>query len=637
MNDQLRRYSAVGLLFAIAGVLCFSLRPILIKLAYAWSQDPVTLLALRMAFAAPFFVGVAFWSGRSGANEPIGRRDFMLVIGLGLLSYYAASFLDFLALQYISAGLGRLVLFLYPTIVVVLSALFLARPMTARELVALLLTYAGLALVLLHTVSGKPQRLVSALHSRWRSSVCYAVYLVAGAQVIARVGSLRFSAYAMVAATIACLLQFVVLRPFDALVVPAQVFGYAAVMAIVSTVVPVFLTAEALRRVGANTVAIVGALGPVSTIFLGWLGLEEVMTPIQLARCRSRPRGCAGRQPEAGPITNGFTKGCYCSKDGPANVRSAGARFWPTFGASAFGPAVAPPSTTSVCPVMKPAASLARNKRRVCDVFRLPRARIRLTFREHLFDSGFVAAGESIEDRRRNTARCNAVHANAIAREFERGGACEIHDAGFGRAVRVQVRITFDAGDRRGGDDRTATGCAHRRNRVLDAEEHAAQAHGLRAIPILDGNSFQRPHCAADSGVVEDDVETTERARRTRDERCDVRFERNVGALKHALVAALRCELRNFFAARRVEIRDHDVGARVGKQNRRGAAHAACAAGDDRDLAFQVIHIDPLVLLDRMPNLARCGPRRHRRAVRPARQRGQTIARRNGTVVGREA
>jgi len=282
MNDQLRRYSAVGLVFAIAGVLCFSLRPILIKLAYAWSQDPVTLLALRMAFAAPFFVGVAFWSGRSGANEPIGRRDFMLVIGLGLLSYYAASFLDFLALQYISAGLGRLVLFLYPTIVVVLSALFLARPMTARELVALLLTYAGLALVLLHRVSAS-RNVWYGVALAMGSSVCYAVYLVAGAQVIARVGSLRFSAYAMVAATIACLLQFVVLRPFDALVVPVQVFGYAAVMAVVSTVVPVFLTAEALRRVGANTVAIVGALGPVSTIFLGWLGLEEVMTPIQLA------------------------------------------------------------------------------------------------------------------------------------------------------------------------------------------------------------------------------------------------------------------------------------------------------------------------------------------------------------------
>ncbi len=262
-------------------MLCFSLRPILIKLAYEWAQDPITLLAMRMAFAAPFFVGAAFWSGREAVARPMVRRDFALVVGLGLLSYYAASFLDFLALQYISAGLGRLVLFLYPTIVVVLSALFLARPMTARELVALVLTYLGLALVLLKTVMGS-RSVWLGVALALASSVCYAVYLVAGAQVIARVGSLRFSAYAMVAATIACVLQFVVLRPLGALDVPAPVFGYAAVMAVVSTVVPVFLTAEALRRVGANTVAIVGALGPVSTIFLAWLGLEEVMTPVQL-------------------------------------------------------------------------------------------------------------------------------------------------------------------------------------------------------------------------------------------------------------------------------------------------------------------------------------------------------------------
>jgi drug/metabolite transporter (DMT)-like permease len=281
MSGEPRRHVTVGLIFAIAGVLCFSLRPILIKLAYAWMQDPVTLLALRMAFAAPFFVGVAVWSNRRGATNPLGRRDLGYVIVLGLLSYYAASFLDFLALQYISAGLGRLLLFLYPTIVVLLSALFLSRPITAREIAALLLTYAGLALVLFHSL-GNSREVWLGASLALASSVCYAVYLVAGAQVIARVGSMRFSAYAMVAATVACLLQFVVLRPLGALDVPLPVFGYAAAMAVVSTVVPVFLTAEALRRVGANTVAIVGALGPVSTIFLGWIGLEEVMTPLQI-------------------------------------------------------------------------------------------------------------------------------------------------------------------------------------------------------------------------------------------------------------------------------------------------------------------------------------------------------------------
>ena len=111
-----QRNWTIGLLLAIGGVLCFSLRPILIKLAYAWSQDPVTLLALRMAFAAPFFAGVGDLDAPSQApSAPFRRATWSYVVTLGLLSYYAASYLDFLALQYISAGLGRLVLFLYPT------------------------------------------------------------------------------------------------------------------------------------------------------------------------------------------------------------------------------------------------------------------------------------------------------------------------------------------------------------------------------------------------------------------------------------------------------------------------------------------------------------------------------------------
>jgi drug/metabolite transporter (DMT)-like permease len=281
MSGDPQHGRTAGLLFAIAGVLCFSLRPIFIKLSYAWAEDPITLLALRMAFAGPFFIGVAVWIRKRAPVQALAPREMLYVVLLGLLSYYAASFLDFLALQYISAGLGRLVLFLYPTIVVMLSAIFLRRPMTARELVAIVLTYAGLALVLLHSLGDNRAVWLGAALAMG-SSVCYAVYLVAGSQVIARVGSMRFSAYAMIAATFACLLQFALLRPPSAFIVPAPVYGYAAAMAVISTVIPVFLTAEALRRIGANPVAIVGALGPVSTILLGWIGLEETMTLLQL-------------------------------------------------------------------------------------------------------------------------------------------------------------------------------------------------------------------------------------------------------------------------------------------------------------------------------------------------------------------
>ena len=280
--DRSRGWFAAGLALAIGGVVFFSLRPIFIKLAYAYVTDPVTLLALRMVFSVPFFVAAAFWVRGGASHRPLAGRELAAVAGLGILSYYAASFLDFIALQYIPAGLGRLLLFTYPTIVVVLSAAFLGKRVTRREILALTLTYAGLALVFEQSLQGEHRNFWLGAALAFGSSICYALYLVAGAEVITRVGSVRFTAYAMTAASVACILQFFALRPLSALDLPAPVYGYAIAMAVISTAVPVFMTSEALRRVGANTVAIIGALGPVTTIAFGWLGLEEVMAPLQL-------------------------------------------------------------------------------------------------------------------------------------------------------------------------------------------------------------------------------------------------------------------------------------------------------------------------------------------------------------------
>jgi len=243
----------------------------------------VTLLALRMVFSAPFFIAAALWVRSGTEHRPLAGRELAAVAALGILSYYGASFLDFLALQYIPAGVGRLLLFTYPTIVVILSALLLKKRVTAREVVALAITYAGLALVFAHSLEGGQKNFWLGAAFAFASSICYALYLVAGAEVIQRVGSVRFTAYAMTTASIACIVQFLWLRPLSALDLPAPVYGYAIAMAVLSTAVPVFMTSEALRRVGANTVAIIGALGPVTTIVFGYLGLEEIMTPLQLA------------------------------------------------------------------------------------------------------------------------------------------------------------------------------------------------------------------------------------------------------------------------------------------------------------------------------------------------------------------
>jgi drug/metabolite transporter (DMT)-like permease len=276
-------YRAVGVAMALTGVACFSLRPILIKLAYAYVVDPVTLLALRMLFSLPFFLAAAAWAGRGEQRVPVARRDAAAIVFLGFIGYYFASFVDFLGLQYISAGLGRLILFLYPTVVVLLSLAFLRKRPSGRELVALALTYSGIALVMWRAVGGSNTNLPLGAALVFASAVGYAVYLVAGSQVVRRVGSLRFTAYAMTVASGFCIAQFLLLRPLSALDMPRQVYGLAVAMALVSTVLPVFVTSEALRRIGANHVALVGALGPVTTIFFGWIGLDEHMTPIQLA------------------------------------------------------------------------------------------------------------------------------------------------------------------------------------------------------------------------------------------------------------------------------------------------------------------------------------------------------------------
>ena len=277
-------YRAWGVAFALIGVLAFSFRPILIKLSYAAHPvTPTTLLFLRMMLALPFFAAIAWWL--RGQQPRLGARDWAGVVALGFIGYYAASFLDFIGLQYVGAGVGRLVLFLYPTLVLLLSFLFLAKPASRREVLALVLSYAGIALVLSNQVDTTPEGRLFVLGVLlvFASALCYAVYLVAGSQMVKRVGSMRFTAFTMVVATVPAAAQFLVLEPVFALELPAAVWWYAAIMASFSTVLPVFLQAEALKRIGANRFALIGAVGPVSVALTSALGLDEPFTWRQAA------------------------------------------------------------------------------------------------------------------------------------------------------------------------------------------------------------------------------------------------------------------------------------------------------------------------------------------------------------------
>ena len=271
---------AWGIVFAFVGVLAFSFRPILIKLSYAAHPvSPVTLLFLRMTLSLPFFLVIGWWLRN---QEPrLTKRDWAAIAGLGFLGYYAASFLDFVGLQWVGAGVGRLILYLFPTLVLLLSFVFLHKKPTWREIAALVLSYAGIALVLSNQLGIESRLFALGAALVFASALCYAAYLVAGSQVVKRVGSMRFTAYSTVVATVPAVLQFAVMESPGALELPPAVWGYAIVLATVVTVLPLFLQAEALHRIGANHFALIGAVGPVSVAVTSALGLDEPFTWIQ--------------------------------------------------------------------------------------------------------------------------------------------------------------------------------------------------------------------------------------------------------------------------------------------------------------------------------------------------------------------
>ena len=247
-------------------------------------MDAETLLALRMGLSLPFFVVMGLVAD-ARATHRLDGRDWLWMAALGFSGYYLSSYLDFLGLRYITAALERLILFLYPTLVILLSALFLAKPIGRRTLAALALCYCGIGLAVGHDlhIAGEARDVAIGGALVFASALSYALYLMGNGQVVGRLGAMRVTAFATSVACVLCIGQFVVLRPVSALDLPWQVYALGAAMALLSTVAPVWLVSEAIRRLGAGPVSLMGTLGPVVTIFLGWLLLDEALGVAQHA------------------------------------------------------------------------------------------------------------------------------------------------------------------------------------------------------------------------------------------------------------------------------------------------------------------------------------------------------------------
>lgn len=265
-----------GVALAAFGAIAFSGKAIIVKLAYRHGVDAVTVLMYRMLFALPLFAALAWWGGRG--RPALKRDDWLAVFGLGFCGYYLASYLDFIGLQHVSASLERLVLYLNPTLVLGLGWLLFRRTVKPKQMVAMAVSYAGIALAFGHELRFEGADVAASVKGVlliFASALSYAVYLVYSGQVVSRIGSLRLTGAATSVACVLCIAQFVLLRPLSAAVVPEPVIWLSVLNAIACTFVPVLAVMLAIERVGAAVTAQTGMIGPLSTIALGVTLLGE--------------------------------------------------------------------------------------------------------------------------------------------------------------------------------------------------------------------------------------------------------------------------------------------------------------------------------------------------------------------------
>ena len=271
-----------GVLLGVLGVVLFSSKAVMVKRAYRYQVDAVTLLTLRMLFAFPFYLAIACIYRKHKKTEPLQKRHWIWLLVFGIIGYYLASLFDFLGLQYIKASLERIILFLYPTIVLFINRIFLKVPITKKQLVAVLLTYLGVVI----TFSGELELAGSDLFLGsglvLLSAITYASYISGSGWLIPKFGVMRFTAYAMMVSCVCVFIHFLIVSELSLLDLEWQVYALALSIAIIATVIPSFLVSLSIKYISSSNFSIVAGVGPISTILLAVLILGERLTLIQL-------------------------------------------------------------------------------------------------------------------------------------------------------------------------------------------------------------------------------------------------------------------------------------------------------------------------------------------------------------------
>lgn len=287
MGEKSSGYLIGGVLITILGSICFSAKAIFVKLAYFETDvDPISLVALRMVFSIPFFLGSALITSSKKDNVKFTGKQWVYIAFIGCLGYYVSSLLDFHGLKYISAGMERLILFMYPTIVVIMSSLISKEKIKTKQWVALILTYAGLAIAFAGEASlgsSSDPNFYLGCFLVFACAVTFATYIVGSGKLIPMVGPVKFNSYAMSFAAVGVLLHFFITSDKSLFQFDNNVYIFAFLMAIISTVIPSYLRSEGIKRIGPENTSIITSIGPASTIIQANIFLDEPIFALQIA------------------------------------------------------------------------------------------------------------------------------------------------------------------------------------------------------------------------------------------------------------------------------------------------------------------------------------------------------------------
>lgn len=271
----------LGVLLAIFGVVFFSAKAIMVKLAYEYNIDSVSLLLLRMVFSLPIYISIAFLVKPEKVNE-IKKSDYVWLVFFGFVGYYLASYFDFLGLQYIKAGLERIVLFIYPTLVLIISRAFLKTKISNTQIAAIIITYIGVFVAFFGELDLSGVNLYTGVALIFMSALTYAMYLVGSGWLIPKFGVLCFTSYAMIVSTVCVLVHYLLTREIDLLSYPKEVYGLGLAMAILSTIIPSFMVSKSIKIIGSSNFSIIASIGPISTIVLAFVFLDENLSIYQV-------------------------------------------------------------------------------------------------------------------------------------------------------------------------------------------------------------------------------------------------------------------------------------------------------------------------------------------------------------------